>query len=327
MPPSSTFTLPRNMPPSSLSFGRHRSPPVTSTNCKQTPDVMLLDVTDMKWKLYDKNERFTIVQDAVVKIQAFVRGSMSRARTSEMIQELIDGILSYREVVAKYSAEDEARVKKQQLGLEKRGKEEDGGLEFQGTELSSAESSRKSSVSVENKPWLRQYNSYTPSGTPLEVDLKERLSVLDTEGGISSGKVWARKKGVKNASSRSQDMHSTGEERNTPDNESNVSLVARNEFAQTMNFWESKSSPNKASGESRNVAEYEKQNTDTVHKGALEVNEVKDTEPMATFPEEYLQESVALEPGGRGYNRYRSTASGRNKRRPWRDDTNVFDAY
>ncbi|KAG7372450.1 hypothetical protein IV203_018593 [Nitzschia inconspicua] len=325
MPPSSSFTLPRNVPPpSSLSFGRHRSPPVTSTNCKQTPDVMLLDVTDMKWKLYDKNERFTIVQDAVVKIQAFVRGSMSRARTSEMIQELIDGILSHRDVVAKYSAEDEARVKKQQLGLEKRGKEEDGELEFHGTDVSADHSPRRSSVSVENKPWLHPYNSYTPSGTPIEIDLKERLNILDSEGGSSSGKIWARKQGVRNASFLSQDKRVTGEERNTLDTEINVSLVARNEFAQTMNFREFKSSPKKASG---NVAEYGKQDTDTVHKGALEDNEVKDTELMATFPEEYLQESVALEPGGRGYNRYRSTASGRNKRRPWRDDTNVFDAY
>ena len=30
---------------------------------------------------------------------------------------------------------------------------------------------------------------------------------------------------------------------------------------------------------------------------------------------------------GSGYQRYRTSATGRNKRRPWRDDTNVFDAY
>ncbi|KAL3923841.1 MAG: hypothetical protein SGARI_006140, partial [Bacillariaceae sp.] len=88
----------------------------SARNSLQDIDVQLLeDARDLGWKLYGKNEHFAITCNAVVKIQAFVRGCMSRGKTAEMIQELIDGILSYREIVAKYAAEDEARVQKQQL--------------------------------------------------------------------------------------------------------------------------------------------------------------------------------------------------------------------
>jgi hypothetical protein len=49
-------------------------------------------------------------------------------------------------------------------------------------------------------------------------------------------------------------------------------------------------------------------------------------EDVIDGPEESLDKEIQ-ETRGRGYQRYRTTATGRNKHRPWRDDTTVFDAY
>jgi len=43
--------------------------------------------------------------------------------------------------------------------------------------------------------------------------------------------------------------------------------------------------------------------------------------------EQTSDQSTLVEDGGRGYRRYRTNIHGKNKTRPWRDDTNVFDAY
>lgn len=54
------------------------------------------------------------------------------------------------------------------------------------------------------------------------------------------------------------------------------------------------------------------------------ITEVEE-EPLPTNHVSGLLESIDY--GTRGYRRYRTNIHGKNKTRPWRDDTNVFDAY
>jgi hypothetical protein len=327
MPPSSSsYNMSRNNWPhsSSLSYGRH------APSSKQIADLVLLDATDIKWKLYGKNEHFSIMQEAVVKIQAFVRGCMSRAKTSEMIQELIDGILSYREVVTKYAAEDEARVKKQQLGFKTSEKEEEDETVLNQAKEISNTSPRRFSALTENKPWLHPDNKYTPSGTPIEVALKEQLNILDFEDIPWSEKMRSKMQECQNDGSSLPREPSNSNDKDGGYNHKAgaLSSVPRSELVhvtlkERAKFWKGEGSP-KSSGKSEQ--DQRNLNSSGLPKTASVAGE-NDTEIDVMFPEEYLEESVTVEPGGRGYHRYRTGAAGRNKRRPWRDDTNVFDAY
>ena len=58
---------------------------------------VLDDVQDLKWKLYGKNIYFSIVFDAVIKIQAFVRGCLCRGKVADQIDELIQHLVKRRE--------------------------------------------------------------------------------------------------------------------------------------------------------------------------------------------------------------------------------------
>jgi hypothetical protein len=312
-------------------------------------DLVLLDTTDMKRKLHGKNEHFTIVQEAVVKIQKFVRGSLSRGRTSDMIQELIDGILSYREIVDKYAAEDEQRVKNQQLNLDSSTGDGDddkmNNLCITGPFICGPRRDF-----VENKPWFHPDNNYTPSGAPIEVTLKERLNILDGADSSSMEKSWTKHHEQVNASQatagesaeedcvleehvehcpmpKSELINPQFQERQTScewQDYPNVSLNSeRDKHVGDSNC------PSTETSKERNDNNYTTEKKAQQYIPKNDDNEIKeDTMGKAlNFPEEYLNESVTVEPGGRGYNRYRSSAAGRNKTRPWRDDTNVFDAY
>ena len=58
----------------------------------------------------------------------------------------------------------------------------------------------------------------------------------------------------------------------------------------------------------------------------ISVPEVEiEEEPLTINPDSDILEPV--DDGSRGYRRYRSNLHGKNKTRPWRDDTSVFDAY
>lgn len=304
---------------------RHRS----SAN-----DLALLDVTDMKWKLFGKNEHFAIVQEAVVKIQAFVRGSLSRGKTSDMIQELIDGILSYQEIVAKYAAEDEERVRKQQLGLERKGE----GKNVKGTDENGrgtfdyqVEGKRSS---IERRPWSCDY---VPSGSSIELKLKERLNILESTT-VKGQRPWIRKAHTTPYHKPAEDTIGEGIIEAEDLNTSQATRVEQMKVS-----WSPQSLPQKLESTEHytdapiDMVEFILPSNDLqeqVNKLDLEDDldqvdqtNVDDAVQAVSFPEIYLQESVAQEPGGKGYHRYRSSASGRNKRRPWRDDTNVFDAF
>jgi hypothetical protein len=93
--------------------------PVSSTIIRRNrlaAQVVLKDTTDLKWWLYGKNAHFEILHESVVTIQAFVRGCMCRARTSEWIESMIEDILTTREARDRYAEEDKhLREEKQQL--------------------------------------------------------------------------------------------------------------------------------------------------------------------------------------------------------------------
>lgn len=57
-------------------------------------------------------------------------------------------------------------------------------------------------------------------------------------------------------------------------------------------------------------------------------NEGVVTDPILKYPS-YMEESVLPDPASssRGYSRYRNGGGGKNKTRPWRDETDRFDAY
>jgi hypothetical protein len=338
--------------PSSLQFKSGRNTSSSSNN--QIADEVRLDTTDVKRKLFGKNEHFTIVQEAALKIQKFVRGSLSRGRTSDMIQELIDGILSYREIVAKYAAEDEQRVKKQQnlnnLKIDNQVDWEDDELNNPGVNGPFIGAPKR--ISVDNKPWFHSDNAYTPSGTPVEVTLKERLNILECADSSSLARSWMKH----HESTRQSSLETTDEsvegdccfEKQDEPCPGPKSECTELRFKEQLDLGESQGSPQKSLNfaQDQHLDVSNLPSTETTQEGnnddnsmstrkdQQEVpfeydNEIKgnSTNEAVSFPEEYLEESVAVEPGGRGYNRYRSSAAGRNKSRPWRDDTNVFDAY
>jgi len=56
-----------------------------------------------------------------------------------------------------------------------------------------------------------------------------------------------------------------------------------------------------------------------------EKEEEEEEEPLTT--NRVSGQLGSVDDGTRGYRRYRTNIHGKNKTRPWRDDTNAFDAY
>ena len=74
---------------------------VTHISTRAVDTHVLDDVQDLKWKLYGKNIYFSIVFDAVIKIQAFVRGCLCRGKVADQIDELIQHLVKRREEKAR----------------------------------------------------------------------------------------------------------------------------------------------------------------------------------------------------------------------------------
>ena len=93
---------------------RDSSTTAAKSQTTRSSEVALLDVTDIKWKLYGKNVHFTMVQEAVVKIQAFARGALARTRMTERIQERIQQLLMDRQDALREAKELE-RIRRENL--------------------------------------------------------------------------------------------------------------------------------------------------------------------------------------------------------------------
>ena len=206
-----------------MAFLRFRSSAKATSESNET-NCVVKDVDALRWKLYGKNKAFHIIQDiaenAATKIQAFWRGSISRAATSEKIQDLIEDITTLRKLEA------------------------------------------------ENQKWDKEDHRKQPERETLNSDQKEE----DDEGfGRQSKKIrpW--------------------QTFNEGDREHRMANVV---------------TPTRTMSRAR-----------------------KEEEEHSVESDDFMDLFESAEGDTRGYSRYRTNINGKNKTRPWRDDTNVFDAY
>jgi hypothetical protein len=324
---------------------------------------------------------------------------MSRGKTSEMIQELIDGILSYREIVAKYAAEDEARVRKQQLTPSKKMEPKDESQTAKEEVLEYPIAPKR--LSTVARPWLKRDVGYVHPSTPLEFHLQEVLE--STEDKDATERPWLKKKPAATPNTTAVTADESDSESSV--NSSSKEDLDKHEIPRRLNFdgpvpkserlqgglkdrlkfWESqspsalktpKASPDKKAESSTLPAEKEhfvslanqeasmkssssldsvesfyntldgekkvtpvssRASTPVMHNSSFrrcdrDEEEEKDGkhedfDAIVQFPTDFAPSDIVPEPGGRGYQRYKTNANFRNKRRPWRDDTDVFDAY
>mmetsp|Transcript_24321 Transcript_24321/g.57245 ORF Transcript_24321/g.57245 Transcript_24321/m.57245 type:complete len:244 (+) Transcript_24321:134-865(+) len=200
------------------------------------------EVDALRWKLFGKNEEFRIMHDAAITIQSFWRGCFSRARTSEKIESLIEDIVAFQELEARYKRKYEEEIQQQRQENEK-----DRDLDNKGSDGDD------------------KHDPYISSGSAGSVRRKEK------------NKPWRML----------SESGKRGDE---------VSVVSM-----------SSSNLSKVTGAEEKEPLREEGYTWTTNHVSTRL--------------------LSMDDETRGYRRYKTNIHGRNKSRPWRDDTNLFDAY
>lgn len=404
---------------------------VTVVGPGRAADTHVLDeIQDLKWKLYGKNMYFSILFDAVITIQAFVRGCLCRGRVADRIDDLIQALLERREdkkrqeqLWEQYKQQDllerqrldglgygnnrritdkvykpwkyhrpessyddlspfeELLLDRNKAILRQEEEGEDGqaiqqhddgstrpGNDHQEHEkLNDIDAEHSTMVEIVDvagislSQRLKLWNNCCISssmegkqaeeeGSRLDIneceegqaeevdgDQQETIAVAEenlttqNKSGFedSSSSCTSDHRATKSISAASSSTYISGSHSITSSIDTEVhNNYASNHFHRSHHAMDRHRSSTSTTILTRNRPWMKENVSSTKSNNNGGENDDDDGDPnsiLQTFMEE--DSSFLVEPGGKGYSRYRSNTKGRNKQRPWRDDTNVFDAY
>lgn len=354
-------------------------------------EVVLKDTSDLKWKLYGKNVHFEIVQESITRIQAFVRGCLCRAWTSDLIESTIKDILTFREAEAKYADEDrkrEGQRQKMQLNrnddasrptasanhnVEGIGSGSNGSYTLRTSSRRTGEVFKpwrpdgdesfleivlKQQVAADNtseeniKPSVSTCTHVPPKAfshidvSRVGLRLQDRLRMWENASvAMKNRKIQQHRqlkhRGPDHVALTSIDRSGEASEVDTVNAScnSNQSTAAAETAVELSDHFETSVNCSIDALRSQKVASMRRlQPKPWASAGGsmdspstaqvADDNEAMTSDPILTHPS-YMDKSTFSDPvdNSRGNRRYRTIAGGKNKARPWRDETDRFDAY